>query len=168
MDFSIRAIATISMRFANQLPINFMTLTLPAQFPMQKINTYPKPPTSDRMRKGTVALDMQGWVSEMQSGRPRCMARSSMHLENRTWHGILSQYGLHLGNPPVPVEPGFHYLQQYCTVPSPTIYHFTILLFYHDPLRLHVGQRPVWLTHLCLLTPEQATKFASRKPTCAC
>ena len=42
---------------------------------------------------GTAASDMQGWVFEMQSARPRCMAPSRLHLENPTLH----------------VGPGFYY-----------------------------------------------------------
>ena len=34
----------------------------------------------------TAASDMQGWVFEMQSARPRCMAPRSLHLENPTLH----------------------------------------------------------------------------------
>ena len=69
---------------------------------------------------GTVAVDMQGLVSEMQSSCPRCMAQGRLHLGNR----------------PAPVHPGFYYfailLFQYCTILLRTILLLTIPLFYYS------------------------------------
>ena len=58
---------------------------------------------------------------------------------------------LHLGNPPVPVEPGFYNFTisvRYCTIPLFTVLlfttlRFTFILFYHGPSRLHLGNPPV-------------------------
>ena len=109
--------------------------------------------------EGTVALDMQGLVSEMQSSCPRCMAQGSLHL----------------GNLPAPVHPVRFATICYETIlprPEPfasrkptcagsprtlLFYYFTIsllfyyvlftllfaiILFYHDHSRLHLGNRP--------------------------
>ena len=97
---------------------------------------------------GTAASDMQGWVFEMQSARPRCMAPSRLHLENPTLH----------------VGPGFYYPEKippclftfnrisstgsavciskthlFRSDPDFTIllfYYFTILLFYYFTILL--------------------------------
>ena len=80
------------------------------------------------MLSGTVACDMQGWVSEMQSTRPRCMhvciseTQPCMLSKDLT---ILLFYSFSTVL--------FHYLLCYYLL----LYFF--LLFYHDPSRLHLG-----------------------------
>ena len=130
---------------------------------------------------------MQGWVFEMQSARPRCMAPSRLHLENPTLH----------------VGPGFYYPEKipHCLFTFNRISStgsavciskthlcrsdpdFTILLFYKfygksgvcisktQPCMSDqdsIIQRKFLPVSLLLIGfPPRAQQFASRKPTCA-
>ena len=112
---------------------------------------------------GTVAVDMQGLVSEMQSSCPRCMAQRRLHLGNRhaPVHGSLTIL-----------------LFYYFTILL--FYHFTILLFYYSTIPvlykavcisetdLRRFTAHLLFYYVTILLFQYCTKpFASRKPTCA-